>query len=203
MSAVVSQVFIFPLWNCTPWRGSRQHWTGYVTDKRTARLLCRGASGDTSATLWNSRTPITACTLEALHPREIFHPWSFPLKPGVEMNWLSLPSGKYGDLWSKASNYFVPCQKPNAYMQLSIQVFLILKTVFYFTADKNDSGWHMAQEGLRGYILPRASMVARKAFLPNEPPTHSSRSHFSDNLQWKWVRPDKKFCEQPPLTSLP
>lgn len=53
----------------------------------------------------------------------------------------------------------LPCRFP-------YKVFLILKTVFYFTADKKDSGWHMAQEGPMGYILPRASMVGRK--------THSS-----------------------------
>lgn len=148
---------------------------GYVTDKKTASPLCCAASGDTSATLWNSQTPLTACALEALHPQEIFQPWSFPLKPRVEVNWLSLSSGKYGGLWGEASNYFVPCQKPNTSVQLSIQVFLILKTVFFlvFTADKNGSGWHMGQEGPMGYILPRASMVARRAFLPNAWATYS------------------------------
>lgn len=124
--------------------------------------------------------------LVTLNQCDIFLPWSFLLKPWVQCHWLSLPSGKYGDLWSKAGNYFIPSQKPHISVQLSIQLFLVLKTVFCFTEDTNDSdsGWPRRGWWCTNPLLPRESVVARKAqscliFTPimPEPPTHSSESH--------------------------
>lgn len=149
-----------------------------LCEKKTAHSQSWLASGDASAPLQNSQT--------TWNQWEMCLPWSFPLKPWVHSHRLSQPSGKCSDLWSTASNYPVPSQKPHISMLLSMQLFL--RAVFYFTAEKNDSdsGWRMMQERPMGYMLPRGSTVARKAqscliFTPIMPesPTHSSKSLFS------------------------
>lgn len=90
---------------------------------------------DVSAILQNSLTPITAWVLDELNQCEIFLPWFFQLKLRVKAHWLSLPSGKYSDLWSEASNYSVLSQKPHVSVQLFMGLLFILKDIFLFPGE--------------------------------------------------------------------
>lgn len=54
----------------------------------------------------------------------------------VKAHWLSLPSGKYSDLWSEASNQYVLPQKPHISVNLFMGLFLIPKDTFLCPSDR-------------------------------------------------------------------
>lgn len=66
--------------------------------------------------------------------REIFLPRFFQLKLRVKERWLSLPSGKYSDLWRKAGNYCILSQSFTFQCIFSWD-FLILKDTFLFPSE--------------------------------------------------------------------
>lgn len=99
---------------------------------------------DVSTIIQNSLTPITAWVLDEMNPREIFLPWFFQLKLSVKAHWLSLPLGKYSNLWSEASNYYILSQNPHISEHLYTGLFLILKDMFLFPSEL-EWLWSVAQ----------------------------------------------------------
>lgn len=97
--------------------GRKQYWMNYMTGKQEYSK-CWMFPADVSAILQNSLIPITAWVLDETNQCEIFLPRFFQLKLRVKEHWLSLSSGKYSDLWSKASNYCILSQKPHISVHL-------------------------------------------------------------------------------------
>lgn len=112
----------------------KQYWISCVTG-RQEDSKCWMSPADVSAILQNSLTPITAWVLDETNQCEIFLPWFFQLKLRVKAHWVSPPSGKYSDLWSEASNYYVLFQKPHVSVHLFTGLFFILKDTSLFPSE--------------------------------------------------------------------
>lgn len=126
-------IFFFLPENAVGAEKKKQYWINYITGKQEYSK-CWMFPADVSAILQNSLIPITAWVLDETNQCEIFLPRFFQLKLRVKERWLSLPSGKYSDLWCKAGNYCILSQS-FTFQYIFSWDFLILKDTFLFPSE--------------------------------------------------------------------